>query len=134
VTRDKQGHDEIKYVQQPPPRVFDDAPEFTKPLLPLRPSEPTTFATRPDPSTGFKEPFKVTLKPWRDDPPVTLFVLKPDGSVDLGLPVDSRTLWVAMQGDNGVIAIVTACLSEVARLRLEVDDLKKQTKRNRRKP
>jgi len=132
VTRDKQSREGIRYVQQPPPRAFDDQPDFTKPLPPLRPDSEPIVVARPDPATGFKEPFKITLRPWHDDSPVTLLSLKPDGTVDLGLPVDSRTLWVAMQGDNVAIAIVAACLSEVARLRLEVDDLKKVKKRRRK--
>jgi hypothetical protein len=126
----KQGHEGIKYVRHPiRGRLGESAKISFDPT-----DEPIAIGARPDPETSFKEPFKLTLRPWHDDPPVTLLTLHPDGSVETGAPVDASLLWVAMHGENPTIAIVAACLSEVARLRREVDSLKKMTKRNRRKP
>src|SRR5208282_1209740 len=99
VTMDKQDHEEIKYVQNPPLGKFGEPEQAGS-----SPTEAVVIGARPDPATAFKKPFNVTVRPWRDDPPVVLLTLHPNGSIKFGDPVDGRTLWVAMQGDNTTAA------------------------------
>lgn len=132
--KDGQGREEIKRVQPRTPRRFDSEPLFTSERVPPQGAKPEALRikTRPD-LADFKEPYRVTLRNQPEDTPATLLVLHPDGRVEFGEPLDARALWVAMQGDNTAATLVAVCLSETARLRREIEKLKKDKKRSSRK-